>query len=119
MNFKTRLEAIKWMCENPGKEVYFNHPEYTYAIPYVSLTKEGHWCTSHGVEVFDSHHSNHFRTTVGYIPDPEPESEPKFPWLTTCNFIHETDWVHTRQLIDYHDALIKFLDKRYQRNEKA
>lgn len=42
MNFETRLEAIKWMCENPGKEVYFNHPEYTYAIPYASLTKEGH-----------------------------------------------------------------------------
>lgn len=108
MNFKTRLEAIKWMCENPGKEVYFNHPEYTYAIPFVSLTKEGHWCTSHGVEVFDSHHSNHFRTTVGYIPDPEPE--PGFIWPEPIEYSITIDYLQS-----YNRLFIKYLDERYQR----
>lgn len=112
MNFKNRLEALKWMCENPGSKTYF---DFEGENRYICFTERGHITTlgaDFGKAFFSAKASN-FRTTFEYIPDLEPELI--FPWLETCSFIYDNDLARAKQLGNYHSALIQFLDNRYKK----
>lgn len=114
MNFKNRLEAIRWLVNNLGERVHFDHPNLV-GYPYISLRENGHWATSHGVDYFDAGSATRFRTTPDYVPDPQPE--PEFEWPHSCRGdpLDPCSDVTRWYLDKYHDALIEFLDKRYVR----
>ena len=113
MNFKNRLEALKWMCENPGEKVYYSNPSTADLFPYASLTIKGQWSTSHGVNSFDETAATNFRTTPEYTPDPKPE--PEFEWPRDLRCFLPRVMVTEKNLFDYHAALMEYLDKRFVR----
>jgi hypothetical protein len=112
MNFKNRLEALKWMCENVGAVVFFDFENEVHNIFLGEGASPNTSAGDYGTRFFKADAIN-FRTTPEYTPDLIPE--PRFPWLETCNFIRDTDNVTAKQLIGYHNALIKFLDERYKK----
>ena len=115
MNFKNRLEALKWMCENVGKKIYFDFdPKFIDACSGhpvdLCITNENLFSGSIGAFVKGS---INFRTTPEYILDPKPESE--FKWPITFGVDWDRSYATKKELYEIYDALIKFLDKRFVR----
>lgn len=113
MNFKNRLEALKWMCENPEKKVYFDPASPKMNETYIRIYSNGNFASSNGIEPFNNPESTNFRTTPEYIPDPKPE--PEFEWPRSIGASDVVSPIDGSQLFRYHNALIEFLDRRFVR----
>lgn len=114
MNFKNRLEALKWMCENVEKDIYFDYEPGYPSLPSVGVALMLPNGMIQGTG-FYLQSATKFRTDQLYIPDPKPEPEPEFEWPRDLTCFLPRVTVTEKNLFDYHNALMDYLDKRFVR----